>query len=193
MPPATSLSETCAPQPAVPNPFSNDAVDAPAGLPRAITTAAAHLLGSLYSGPVPLECYSPALDKRQLERVVRRNTSLVIPFNGHQLVQPQSFLALAVASGLLPDGSPTAELQRRFAASAIGRARELPLFRDDVEQLRSAMDIDAPLPIDFFAAYAGRTRCFFYFSEGLKKWKCGRHAAAVPSEFAAFLCSRSVT
>lgn len=124
---------------------------------------------------------------------MRRNTSLVIPFNGHQLVQPQSFLALAVASGLLPDGSPTAELQRRFAASAIGRARELPLFRDDVEQLRSAMDIDAPMPIDFFGAYAGRTKCFLYFSVGLKKWKSGRHAAAVPSEFAAFLCSRAET
>lgn len=190
MAPPILSAETNAPQPSAPNPFSNEPANtAIAGLPPKICTATGHLLGSLYEGLVPLECYSPTLDQRQLLRLVRRTPSLVTPFNGHQLIEPKAFLALAVASGLLPNSSPGAVLQRRFAAAAVAQARELALYRDEVEQLRLAMDIDAPLPIDFFAAYARRTRFFLYFTLGLKKWKHGRHAAVVPSEFAEFLQS----
>jgi hypothetical protein len=156
-------------------------------MPGVILAASVHLLGAQLDCPVPVVAYCPPLDYNQVVRHLRAGAFLAPELNDRRLVVPSAFLAIAAVRGLLPLNQPPAARQRRLAATAFTRAWELQLWRDEAELLRSAIDNDTPLPVPYLASYAGRTKFFSFFNRGLPKWRHGRHAAVVPSEFASFL------
>lgn len=167
--------------------ITTDPSEAGAALPDSILRATAHLLGAHHSCPLPLTTYCPPLNLRDLQRLKRGKGIRAQAFFGREYVDPQPFITALVANGLLPADQPPIERQRRLAASAVARSLDHPLFRDELELLRVASDNDSPLPIPYFAEFAGRSTMFEFFALGLPKWRHGRHVAIVPSQLADFL------
>ncbi len=176
---------------AVINPFADGPADRHP-LPLEITRAAALLLGATHGALVPTDSYCPPLDPRQVRRLLQRSPGVGHKFNARCVVAPRQFFAFLANSTILPDGTPPAQWQQRFAATQVRRARDLTCWRDELEILRCCIDNDAPLPLRYYVAYASRSRFFEFFADGgLAKYRLAREAAVVPSEFAGFVALKS--
>lgn len=174
---------------AIPAPTpSVDHSDAPPAFPGAVLVAAAHLVGAQHGCPLPLTAYCPPFDLRQLRRLIVRGKALPVrEVVGRHYVDPTQFFRTLAVNGVIPADLPAADRQRKMAESAMAYALSLPLWSEEAQLMRLAFANDTPLPIPYFAEFAGRSSFFTFFQSGLKAWRHGRQTAVVPSEFALFL------